>query len=213
MRSHTFASISSPFRVLRTPVAISRGRRLLGATALLVGLLVPAAHAQAAAYLNPFAGEQPYVGRTDMGVDLCLYPGNPIRAVGDGVVVGIQKNWSQGQPYLWYQLTDGPDAGQYVYVAEQINRLARVGQTLKAGDVVARYANHGTCIETGWSEADGETVAQATTGYTEGEVTKAGISFAHVLISLGVQGMFELSAPKSQTARTKRTPKHHPARN
>jgi hypothetical protein len=212
MPSHTFTFISSPFRTLRTLVAVSRGRSFLGAAALLIGLLIPAAHAHAAGYLNPFAGEQPYVGRTDMGVDLCLYPGNPIRAVGDGVVIGIEKNWSQGQPYLWYQLTDGPDADQYVYVAEQINRLARVGQTLHAGDVIARYANHGTCIETGWSEADGATVAQATTGYTEGEVTKAGISFAHLLISVGVQGMFELAPPQSQTARAKGTHKHHPVR-
>ena len=196
-----------------SPAAISaRVRAGIAAVAVIAAVLIPAAHAQAAAYVNPFAGEQPSVGRTDMGVDLCLYPGNPIRAIGDGVVVGIQKNWSAGQPYLWYQLTDGPDAGQYVYVAEQINRLAHIGQTLQAGDVVARYANHGTCIETGWSAADGETMAQATTGYTEGEVTKSGISFARFLISVGVQGMFELSAPKSQTAAAKSKSKHRPHR-
>lgn len=210
MPSHTFDSISSFFRPLRTLVAFSHGRAFLGAAALLTGLLIPAGHAQATGYVNPFAGEQPYVGRTDMGVDLCLFPGNPIRAVGDGVVVGIQKNWSQGQPYIWYQLTDGPDAGQYVYVAEQIKDLAHVGQTLQAGDVVARYGNHGTCIETGWSTADGATMAQTTTGYTEGEVTKAGISFAHFLIAVGVQGIFELAAPQSQTARANHKRRHHP---
>jgi murein DD-endopeptidase MepM/ murein hydrolase activator NlpD len=208
MPSPTFDSTSS---LLRRLAPWSHRRWLLTTAALLTTLLIPAGQAQAAGYVNPFAGEQPYVGRTDMGVDLCLYPGNPIRAVGNGVVVGIQKNWSQGQPYIWYQLTDGPDAGQYVYVAEQIKGLPRLGQTLQAGDIVARYANHGTCIETGWSTADGETLADATTGYTEGEVTKAGISFAHFLISVGVPGMFELSVPQSQTARTKHKHAHHPA--
>ncbi|MGH2857996.1 MAG: hypothetical protein ACRDMJ_10990, partial [Solirubrobacteraceae bacterium] len=198
---------------MRTIVAVPRGRAFLGAVALLTGLLIPAGHAQAAGYLNPFAGGQPSVGRTDMGVDVCLNPGNPIRAVGDGVVTGIQKDWSEGQPYIWYQLTDGPDAGEYLYVAEQITRLARVGQTLRAGDVIARYANRGSCIEIGWSVADGETMAQATTGYTEGDVTTSGISFAHFLISVGVPGLFELTAPDSQTTRATRRHKrrHHPS--
>ena len=107
-----------------------------------------------------------------------------------------------------HELTDGPSAGRYVYVAEQITGLPRVGQTLRAGDVIAHYAKKGTCIEMGWSAADGETQAQATTGYTEGEVTVAGVSFARVLISLGVQGMFDL-VPAHAT-RVKPGKKHHP---
>jgi hypothetical protein len=79
-----------------------------------------------------------------------------------------------------------------VYVAEQITGLPRIGQPLRTGDIVARYARKGTCIETGWSAADGETAAQATTGYTEGEATVAGVSFARLLISVGVQGAFDL---------------------
>src|SRR5206468_13009719 len=118
----------------------------------------------ASAYQNPFAAEQPYVGRTDMGVDVCLSPGDPIRAVGNGVVVGVMRNWFEKQPYIWYQLTAGPDAGRYTHIAEQINHLAPVGSTLQAGDVVARYAAKGTCIEIGWSAANGATLAQATTG-------------------------------------------------
>lgn len=93
-----------------------------------------------------------------------------------------------------------------LYVAEQIDRLARVGQTLRAGDVVARYARRGTCIETGWSAADGATLAQTTTGYHEGDVTPEGIDFARFLIDTGVQGQFELAAPRAQTARRR---KHH----
>jgi murein DD-endopeptidase MepM/ murein hydrolase activator NlpD len=145
-----------------------------------------------AGYGNPFAGQRYISGRTDMGVDFCLKPGAPIRAIGDGVVVGISPDWFRQQPYIWYQIVDGPDAGRYVYVAEQITRLAHIGATLNAGQPVARFKRLGTCIETGWSAADGATLAQATTGYHEGQVTRAGVSFARFLITLGVLGPFEL---------------------
>lgn len=143
-------------------------------------------------YVNPFTGDAYSVGRTDMGVDVCLKPGEPIRAVGDGMVKGIKRNWFSGEPYVWYRLSDGPYAGRYVYVAEQIRSLARVGTKLAAGQPVAYYNRWGTCIETGWSAAGGATLAQATSGYYEGQVTGAGISFAGFLVSLGVHGRFEL---------------------
>jgi hypothetical protein len=174
-------------------LSLRAARAILTVATAAAALLVGAAGAHAATqYQDPFTGEQPYVGRTDMGVDLCLTPGDPIRAIGDGVVTGIMRNWAGRQPYVWYELTGGPYAGRSVYVAEQITGLARVGQSLRAGDIIARYAKKGTCIEIGWSAADGETQAQATTGYTEGEVTVAGVSFARLLISLGVQGVFDL---------------------
>jgi hypothetical protein len=193
-----------------------------GGAVVVAGLLGLSSGARAAvAYQNPFAGEQPYIDRTDMGVDVCLSPGDPIRAVGNGVVVGIMKNWFQKQPYIWYQLTSGPDAGRYVYVAEQIKHLAPIGATLQAGDVVARYAGKGTCIEMGWSAATGATLAQATTGYTEGQVTVAGVSFARFLMSVGVQGNFELvptnphktaaQASKGRRHRRKKKPAARPA--
>jgi hypothetical protein len=186
------------------------GRGRLAGAALLAALTLPAlpAHA-AAAYQNPFTGDQYYVGRTDMGVDLCLTTGAPIRAVGDGVVVGIERNWFERQPYIWYALTTGPEAGRYIYVAEQIDHLARIGQTLQAGDVVARYARTGSCIETGWSASDGATLAVVTTGYHEGEVTPAGISFARFLMATGVQGQFELTAPKPRIARHRPPARRH----
>jgi hypothetical protein len=188
--------------------SLRAARIALTAATLAAVLLAGAAAARAAApYRNPFTGEQPYVGRTDMGVDLCLSPGDPIDALGNGVVTGIIRNWDGREPYFWYELTSGPSAGRYVYVAEQITGLPRIGQTLHAGDVVTRYARKGTCIETGWSTADGETFAQATTGYTEGEVTVAGVSFARFLISLGVQGVFDLVP--AHTTRVKPGHKHH----
>jgi hypothetical protein len=207
-------SIYASSTVVRKLHSLPFTPRLLGAAALLITLLTGAIGAQAAAaYQNPFAGEQPYVGRTDMGVDLCLSPGQPIRAVGNGVVIGIIRNWSEGQPYVWYQLTGGANAGRYVYVAEQIKGLPRVGQSLHAGDVVARYAVKGTCIETGWGAANGQTLAQATTGYVEGRATVAGVSFARFLMSLGVQGAFDLAPARATRAHpTKRKPGRRPAK-
>jgi hypothetical protein len=201
------SSVRGGARAIRSQTPARAG---LVAVALLAALLLPSAPARAAdPYQNPFAGEQYFVGRTDMGVDLCLTAGEPIRAVGAGVVVGVERDWFEHEPYIWYELTSGPDAGRYVYVAEQIDHLAQAGQTLQAGDVLARYAKKGSCIETGWSTADGQTLAAATTGYTEGEVTVAGVSFAHFLIAVGVQGQFELVAAKPQTARVKRPGKKH----
>ncbi len=186
-------------------------RALAAAATLILLVLLPAAAAGAqGAYENPFAGDTYFTGRTDMGVDFCLSKGEPIRAIGDGVVVGVNRDWFEGEPYLWYQLTDGPDAGRYVYVAEQIWHLAHVGQVLHTGDVVARFAPRGTCIETGWGTSSGWTLAQTTTGYTEGERTVAGVSFAHFLISLGVQGPFELVS-SATSARAKHKRHHKPS--
>jgi hypothetical protein len=200
-----------PFANPRRPSPLSLSSRAarirLAAVTCAATVVLGCAAAQAAvAYQNPFGDLQPYVGRTDMGVDVCLTPGDPIRAVGSGVVAGIIPNWSGREPYVWYELTAGPHAGDYVYVAEQITHLPRVGETLRTGDIVARYAKKGTCIETGWSTASGATLAQATTGYTEGQVTMAGVSFARFLMSLGVQGTFELVP--SHISRVKPSKKH-----
>lgn len=210
MPFETFSFISSVRGGARAILSLVPGRAGLVAAALFAALLLPSAPARAAdPYQNPFVGDQYFVDRTDMGVDVCLTAGEPIRAVGAGVVVGVERDWFEHEPYIWYELTSGPDAGRYVYVAEQIDHLARVGQTLQAGDVLARYAKKGSCIETGWSAADGATLAAATTGYTEGEITVAGVSFAHFLISVGVQGQFELIAAKPQTARVNHRSKKH----
>ena len=84
--------------------SLRAARALLTAATLAGVLLAGAAGARAATpYQNPFNGEQPYVGRTDMGVDLCLSPGDPIRAIGDGVVTGIIRNWDGREPYVWYE--------------------------------------------------------------------------------------------------------------
>jgi hypothetical protein len=170
----------------------------LALCSLTAALIVPAAAAAAggypagSGYLNPLRSDRYVTGRTDMGVDFCLKPGAPIRAVGDGVVIGIFPNWFRHQPYVWYRLTDGPYAGRFVYVAEQITSIPRVGSYVRAGQPVAYYKRSGTCIETGWSSPKGSTLAYLTSGYREGQVTPAGVDFARFLISIGVHGPFEL---------------------
>ena len=71
------------------------------------------------------------------------------------------------------------------YVAEQITDIAKPGSILQKGQVIARYAASGTAIEYGWSTLNGMTLARATTGYEEGQVTPAGVYMRNWLNALG----------------------------
>jgi murein DD-endopeptidase MepM/ murein hydrolase activator NlpD len=137
-------------------------------------------HQGAKGYVNPIPGA--VIGRTDMGVDANLKPGSPILAIGNSRVVGISPDWYKGQPYVQLQLLDGPQKGRTYYVAEQIAPAVKAGQTVRAGQPIGHYASSGTGIEIGWgSPTLGRTEAQATTGYSEGQVTKSGQSFRSFL--------------------------------
>ena len=123
----------------------------------------------APAYVNPLAHAQGVTqGRTDQGVDYTATPGSPIDALGSGKIVDIVKNWFKGQPLIEEQLTSGPDKGKFVYYAEQLHSLVKQGQSVKAGQQIARVAGSGTGLEIGYGAPGGRTLAQATTGYTEG---------------------------------------------
>jgi hypothetical protein len=71
------------------------------------------------------------------------------------------------------------------YVAEQITDIATPGSFLQQGQVIARFAPSGTAIEFGWSTLNGVTLAMATSGYEEGQVTPAGLSIRAWLNALG----------------------------
>jgi hypothetical protein len=136
-----------------------------------------------ATYINPLR----YVtiwGRTDQGVDAAMPVGAPILAPSKVKVLAIIPDWFAGQPLVYFELLDGPDAGKVQYVAEQITAIAPVG-ILQQGQAIARYAASGTNIEYGWSTLNGVTLARATTGYEEGQVTPAGRSIRAWLNSLG----------------------------
>ncbi|HWD76347.1 MAG TPA: hypothetical protein VG371_14495 [Solirubrobacteraceae bacterium] len=137
-----------------------------------------------AGYTNPIPGAT--VGRTDQGVDANLKAGDPIVALGKSKVVGILQNWYSGQPFVWLQLLNGPQAGKYWYVAEEINPTVVAGQVVDAGQKIGSYAASGTGLELGWATASGATLARATTGYSEGQATTAGQSFRAFLTSLGL---------------------------
>ena len=139
-------------------------------------------------YVNPLPASA-RIGRTDMGVDADMNPGDPIVAPGTSRVLGIMPNWYRGQPYVGLQLLDGPMKGHNYFLAEQITPDVSVGQIVQQGQPIAHYAASGTGIEIGWAGSNWEqTLAQATTGYSEGEQTAAGQSFRHFLDSLGHGG-------------------------
>jgi hypothetical protein len=136
-------------------------------------------------YVNPFGSSLKGPGRVDEGVDPVIQ--GPIRAIGDAKVVNISHNFYKGQPYIVYQLANGPHAGKYVYVSELVTPHVKVGQTVRAGDVIA--TGNGA-IETGWAggpQGGYLPVANRAQGgsYTEGKVTGAGRSFAGLLKQLG----------------------------
>jgi hypothetical protein len=143
-----------------------------------------AVRADNATYINPLQ----YVNhweRTDQGVDANMPVGAPILAPCPVKVLAVIPNWYAGQPLIYFELLDGPQAGWVQYVAEEITDLAQPGSILQKGQVIARYASSGTGIEYGWSTLNGVTLARATTGYEEGQVTPAGVSIRNWLNALG----------------------------
>ena len=139
-------------------------------------------------YVNPLPGFTK--GRTDMGVDYSAKPGAPIKAIGNAKILGISPNWYQGQPYLSYELLDGPQKGKVVYVAEQINPSVKAGQRVAAGQSIGTYAQSGTGIETGFgTSTGGRTLAQATgnTGDATHGNAPAGIQIQRLLEQLGAR--------------------------
>lgn len=137
-----------------------------------------------ATYIDPLQ----YVNhweRTDQGVDANMPIGAPILAPGPVKILAIIPGWYAGQPLVYWELLNGPDAGKIQYVAEEITDIAPPGSFLQQGQVIARYAAHGTGIEFGWSTINGVTLAMATSGYEEGQVTPAGRSIRQWLNALG----------------------------
>lgn len=164
----------------------------------------PPASAGSHSGVDPFARATGVrVGRTDMGVDVSMRPGSPILAPLPSVLERIDPNWYAGQPGLFFRVTDGPYKGRYWYVAEQIAPSVKVGDRVNAGDQVGTYAQRGTAIEIGWAANAAQTLAQATSGYHEGQVTHAGQDFLNFLRSLmgGAPGHGHVAGVRGQVAR------------
>ena len=143
---------------------------------------------QVAVTANGYIDPLQYVtfwGRTDQGVDAAMPVGAPILAPGPVKILAIEPDWYAGQPLVYFELLNGSDAGHVQYVAEQITEIARPGSIVPQGEPIARFAARGTDIEYGWSTLSGVTLAVATTGYEEGQVTPAGQNIRTWLNLLG----------------------------
>jgi murein DD-endopeptidase MepM/ murein hydrolase activator NlpD len=155
----------------------------------------PPAQPQAPAqtgYQNPLRNVSGLIAeRVDMGAD--FGGSGPVYAIGDGVITnatGSSGGWPGGG-WITYKLTDGPDAGLMVYVAEDVTPTVQPGQHVTSSTVVANMYNGGDGIETGWAMQDGASAESEMTeagGISGGGPfpTMIGLSFEGLLRSLGV---------------------------
>jgi hypothetical protein len=147
----------------------------------------------ASGYLNPLRAVSGLVPeRVDQGVDFAGT--GPVYAIGDAVVtdaMGVNSGWPGGG-WVSYQLTDGPDAGLVVYVAEDITPTVQVGQHVSSATVIANMYSGGDGIETGWAAAQTSLTAESQMPEAGGIggggpfPTMVGLSFDGLLQSLGV---------------------------
>lgn len=143
------------------------------------------------AYVNPLAqltGPRATIanlGRTDQGVDVT--GSGPVLALGSGKVLQTLNPGWPGGGFIVIAL-DNPIAGHgYYYTAENIAPAVTPGQHVTAGQVIGHARGTSPYLELGWAAGPpnvGESLARATTGYTEGQVTPAGQDFRSVLTSL-----------------------------
>jgi hypothetical protein len=144
------------------------------------------------AYQNPLRAVSDLVlERIDQGVD--FGGAGPVYALGDGVITNAtdQSSGWPGGGWITYQLTDGPDAGLVVYLAEDVTPTVQVGQKVTSSTVIANMFNGGDGIETGWATSDSSTAESQTAaagGISGGGPfpTMVGLSFDAVLESVGV---------------------------
>jgi hypothetical protein len=140
-------------------------------------------------YVNPLADANLTPERIDQGVD---YSGSgTLGALGNGKVTYVGTSGT-GWPgaFIEYQLTDGADAGRYVFYAESISPAPglHVGQTVRAGQPIASI--HGG-IEIGWGSGVGtQPAAQADGQWSGGDdannkATADGKSFSALVAQLG----------------------------
>ena len=129
--------------------------------------------------------------RIDMGVD--FGGSGPVYALGNAVVTNATGNaagWPGGG-WITYKLTDGPDAGLMVYLAEDVTPTVQVGQHVSSATVIGTMFDGGDGIETGWAQPTGLSAESqlAEAGGVGGNgpfPTRIGLSFEDLLQSLGV---------------------------
>jgi hypothetical protein len=181
--------VSQEPEIVSVAVASRPGRHRKPSQPSQAGQPAPAA----SGYLNPLRAVSGLVPeRVDQGVDFAGT--GPVYAIGDAVVTdatGVNSGWPGGG-WVSYQLTDGPDAGLVVYVAEDVTPTVQVGQHVSSATVIANMYNGGDGIETGWAAAQTSLTAESQMPEAGGIgaggpfPTMVGLSFDGLLQSLGV---------------------------
>ena len=128
--------------------------------------------------------------RVDQGVD---YAGSgPIYAIGDGVVLNTTNSGWPGGAFITYQLSDGPAAGDIVYVAENVTPRVQIGQQVNSDTVLGTLVDAYPNLETGWAQppGNGESLARAvgewsTAAENTSLPTAYGANFSRLLTMLG----------------------------
>jgi len=169
----------------------------------IVGMSVASRPDQAVApsgYLNPLRAVTGLVPeRIDEGVDFS--GSGPVYALGNAVITNAGENagWPGGG-WITYRLTDGPDAGLMVYLAEDVTPTVQPGQRVSASTVIANMFNWGDGIEIGWAQASGvsaesELPEAGGIGGAGPFPTRVGVNFDELLHSLGVPAAPNLTEP------------------
>ena len=163
----------------------------LGIQAKLQPEVVSTGVAVAPIYLNPLRNVSGLVPeRIDQGVDFS--GSGPVYALGDGIVTNATAyNGGWGGGWITYQLSDGPDAGLVVYLAENVTPTCVVGQRVTPSTVIGDMFEGGDGIETGWAQASGVSAESqlpeaGAIGGGGPFPTTVGVNFDEVLTSLGV---------------------------
>src|SRR5947209_1211864 len=139
------------------------------------------------AYINPFADSAWGPARTDMGVDWIPAHKLDVRAIGDAEILGSDSHsgWP-GHHIIWYQLLDGTHAGDIIYVAEHLKKLAPAGKIVRAGQKIAVALPGYPWTEWGWADAYGSPLAYPCYKH-DGEQTVAGKEMARFMENLGAR--------------------------
>ena len=189
--------VSEEPEIVSVAVASRPGRHRTPSQTGQTGQPAPAA----SGYLNPLRAVSGLVPeRVDQGVDFAGT--GPVYAIGDAVVtdaMGANSGWPGGG-WVSYQLTDGPDAGLVVYVAEDVTPTVQAGQHVSSATVIASMYNGGDGIETGWAAA--QTSLTAESQMPEAGGIGAGGPFP-AMVGLSFDGLLQsLSVPASPGAGT-----------